>query len=119
MICKFSRLDLLAIKKIVVKFADQLQTQLAQRNIRLHLTEGLVEHLANKGYDPRMGARPLARKIDEIIKVPLSRRMLFEDLRDVAILADVRDGEVDFVINSIADPHVDRDGYIKVDGKNT
>lgn len=119
MICKFSRLDLLAIKKIVVKFTDQLQTQLAQRNIRLHLTEDLVEHLANKGYDPRMGARPLARKMDEMIKVPLSRRMLFEDLRDVAILADVRDGEVDFAINSIADPHVDRDGYIKVDGKNT
>jgi ATP-dependent Clp protease ATP-binding subunit ClpA len=115
MVCKFSKLDLLAIKKIVVKFVDQLKTSLAVRNIRLHLTEELIEHLANKGYDPRMGARPLSRKIDDLIKVPLSRRMLFEDLRDVAILADLRDGEVDFAINSIANAHVDRDGYIKVD----
>jgi ATP-dependent Clp protease ATP-binding subunit ClpA len=115
MVCKFSKLDMLAIKKIVVKFVDQLKTSLAVRNIRLHLTEELIEHLANKGYDPRMGARPLSRKIDDMIKVPLSRRMLFEDLRDVAILADLRDGEVDFAINSIANAHVDRDGYIKVD----
>ena len=115
MICKFSKLDMLAIKKIVVKFVDQLKASLMPRNIRLHLTEELIEHLAREGYDPRMGARPLSRKIDDIIKVPLSRRMLFEDLRDVAILADLRNGEVDFAINSIANAHVDRDGYIKVD----
>ena len=117
MICKFTKLDMLAIKKIVVKFIEQLKISLSPRNIKLHLTEELIEHLAKEGYDPRMGARPLSRKIDDIIKVPLSRRMLFEDLRDVAILADVRDGEVDFVINSIANAHVDRDGYIKVDEK--
>jgi ATP-dependent Clp protease ATP-binding subunit ClpA len=86
-ICKFSKLDQLAIKKIVVKFVDELQTSLNAKHIKLTLTESAVDHLAEKGYDPLMGARPLNRKIDELIRVPLSKKILFENLRDCYVVA--------------------------------
>ena len=63
-ICKFVKLDTLAIKKIVVKFVDELKTSLAAKQIRLTLSEAVVDMLAVKGYDSKMGARPLSRKID-------------------------------------------------------
>jgi ATP-dependent Clp protease ATP-binding subunit ClpA len=77
-VCKFVKLDTLAIKKIVIKFLDELQTSLTEKNIRLNLSESVIDLLAEKGYDSKMGARPLGRKIDELIRVPLSRRILFE-----------------------------------------
>jgi ATP-dependent Clp protease ATP-binding subunit ClpA len=86
-VCKFSKLDKLAIKKIVVKFVDELQTSLNTKNIKLTLTEPVIDYLADKGYDPLMGARPLSRKIDEVIRVPLSKKILFENLRDCNIVA--------------------------------
>lgn len=79
-ICKFQKLDTLAVKKIVVKFIDALKQSLSERSIKLSLTEEVIEHLAHKGYDHKMGARPLARKIDELVKVPLSKKILFEQL---------------------------------------
>jgi ATP-dependent Clp protease ATP-binding subunit ClpA len=86
-ICKFGKLDKLAIKKIVVKFVDELQTSLNTKNIKLTLSESVVDYLADKGYDPLMGARPLSRKIDELIRVPLSKKILFDNLRDCSVLA--------------------------------
>jgi ATP-dependent Clp protease ATP-binding subunit ClpA len=100
-ICKFRKLDTLAIKKIVIKFVDQLKASLVSKNIRLSLTEALVEHLADKGYDNKMGARPLSRKIDELLRVPLSKRILFDGLKDCAIRADVQEHKV--VFEEIAD----------------
>ena len=100
-ICKFAKLDTLAVKKIVVKFVAELQASLQAKNIRLSMSEALVDHLAEKGYDSRMGARPLNRKIDELVRVPLSRRILFDGLCDCAIRADIQDGQV--VFNSVAD----------------
>jgi ATP-dependent Clp protease ATP-binding subunit ClpA len=81
-VCKFTKLDTLAIKKIVVKFLDQLKTSVAEKNIRLFFSEPVIELLAEKGYDSKMGARPLNRKIDELIRVPLSKRILFDQLSD-------------------------------------
>ena len=101
-ICKFQKLDSLAIKKIVVKFVDQLRGSLAPKNITLHLTEAVIDHLAEKGYDSRMGARPLNRKIDELIRVPLSKRILFDQLTDCDITLDLTDGVIDFAVV----PHV-------------
>jgi ATP-dependent Clp protease ATP-binding subunit ClpA len=48
----------------------------------------MIDHLARIGYDPAMGARPLSRKIDEIIKVPLSKKILFEKLENCNITVD-------------------------------
>ena len=84
-ICKFTKLDTLAIKKIVVKFLDQLKASVAEKNIRLFFSEPVIELLAEKGYDSKMGARPLNRKIDELIRVPLSKRILFDQLTDCTL----------------------------------
>jgi ATP-dependent Clp protease ATP-binding subunit ClpA len=92
-ICKFGKLDKLAIKKIVVKFVDELQTSLNTKNIKLTLSESVVDYLADKGYDPLMGARPLSRKIDELIRVPLSKKILFDNLRDCSVQAKLEDSD--------------------------
>jgi ATP-dependent Clp protease ATP-binding subunit ClpA len=115
-VCKFTKLDQLAIKKIVVKFVDELQTSLTAKNIRLTLSEAVVDLLAEKGYDPKMGARPLARKIDELIRVPLSKRILFDRLSDCILHADLVDDAVVFVQEEPRPtPIVDADGYIVLD----
>ncbi len=86
LICKFGKLDILAIKKIVIKFTDDLKKSLREaHNITLNLSEPVVEYLADKGYDKKMGARPLARKIDELIRVPLSKKILFERIKNATI----------------------------------
>ena len=84
-ICKFTKLDTLAIKKIVVKFLDQLKASVSGKNIKLFFSEAVIELLAEKGYDSKMGARPLNRKIDELIRVPLSKRILFDRLTDCTL----------------------------------
>ena len=112
-ICKFVKLDTLAIKKIVIKFVDQLKVNLADKRIRLTLTEQVVDLLADKGYDNKMGARPLARKIDELIKVPLSKRILFDRLADCDIVASIRDDAVHFEVTSVEIPVVGDDGIIR------
>jgi ATP-dependent Clp protease ATP-binding subunit ClpA len=119
LICKFNKLDNLSIKKIVAKFIDQLRTSLKHKEISFSLTETLVEHLAQKGYDPQMGARPLSRKIDELIKVPLSKKILFEKLTNCGIVADLVEDEVVFNIgkrrNEKTKGDVDKDGFIVID----
>jgi ATP-dependent Clp protease ATP-binding subunit ClpA len=116
-ICRFKKLDTLAIKKVVLKFVDQLQSSLAAKNIRLTLTESVIDMLADKGYDAKMGARPLNRKIDELIRVPLSKKMLFERLSDCDIHANMVDDKIEFTIVSVGQlPTVDENGIIVIDG---
>jgi ATP-dependent Clp protease ATP-binding subunit ClpA len=115
-VCKFVKLDTLAIKKVVIKFLDELQTSLTEKNIRLNLSESVIDLLAEKGYDNKMGARPLGRKIDELIRVPLSRRILFDQLTNCNIYAVVQDDEIQFRIEPSAQLlTVDQKGYIVVD----
>jgi ATP-dependent Clp protease ATP-binding subunit ClpA len=119
-ICKFTKLDALAIKKIVVKFVAELQTSLADKNIRLTLSEPVIDLLIDKGYDNKMGARPLGRKIDELIRVPLSKRILFDRLENCSVLANLKDDTVEFVIDTpMLTPVVDPDGYIILDQPNS
>jgi ATP-dependent Clp protease ATP-binding subunit ClpA len=79
---------------------DELQTSLNTKNIKLTLTEPVIDYLADKGYDPLMGARPLSRKIDELIRVPLSKKILFENLRDCNLQAKLQDDTI--VFDSVA-----------------
>ena len=113
-ICKFTKLDTLAIKKIVLKFVDELKASMTHKNIRLTLTEPVIEYLADKGYDSKMGARPLSRKIDELIRVPLSKRMLFDRLENCTITAVMRDDVVEFEIEQDAVPTINAEGIIIV-----
>jgi ATP-dependent Clp protease ATP-binding subunit ClpA len=114
-IVKFNKLDSLAIKKVVVKFIDQLKTSLAAKNIRLTLSEAAVDALAEKGYDSKMGARPLSRKIDELIRVPLSKKILFERLTDCTVHVDWVNDTIQFSISEeVVAAGVGQDGIIRV-----
>jgi ATP-dependent Clp protease ATP-binding subunit ClpA len=117
-ICRFNRLDQLAVKKIVIKFVDQLKASLANKNIRLNMSEAVIDLLAEQGYDPKMGARPLSRKIDELIRVPLSKKILFDQLSDCAVAAHLTDGQVTFVVDALPVTGADADGFIQVDHGN-
>jgi ATP-dependent Clp protease ATP-binding subunit ClpA len=116
-ICKFGKLDTLAIKKIVVKFIEEVKVSLTAKNIRLNLTESAIEFLAAQGYDSKMGARPLARKIDELIRVPLSKRILFEKLQDITVTCDLVGDALQFHLSSPVEviPKVDANGFIVVE----
>jgi ATP-dependent Clp protease ATP-binding subunit ClpA len=113
-ICKFTKLDTLAIKKIVLKFVDELKASMTHKNIRLVLTEPVIDHLADKGYDSKMGARPLSRKIDELIRVPLSKQMLFDRLENCTITAIMTEDKVEFNIEQDAVSIVNSEGIIIV-----
>jgi ATP-dependent Clp protease ATP-binding subunit ClpA len=114
-VCRFNKLDTLAVKKVVVKFVNELKDSLLNRNIRLTLSEAVVDLLADKGYDNKMGARPLSRKIDELIRVPLSKRILFERLENCNITAVIVDDQIEFHLETPVLPMVDSDGYIVLD----
>jgi len=113
-ICKFTKLDTLAIKKVVIKFVDELKASLLAKGIRLNLSESAVDTLADKGYDSKMGARPLSRKIDELIRVPLSKKILFDRLRECTITVDVVADEI--VFNVVTDMPVEVIASVNVDG---
>jgi ATP-dependent Clp protease ATP-binding subunit ClpA len=96
-IVKFNKLDDLSIKKVVVKFVNELKKSLTnQHNITMNVREDVVEFLAKEGYDEKMGARPLARKIDELIRVPLSKKIIFERLKNIEIIAVMSEGNIVF-----------------------
>ena len=117
MVCKFRKLDTLAIKKIVIKFVADLQKVLIEKhNITLNFDEKAIDHLAKEGYDSKLGARPLARKIDELIRVPLSKKILFEQIKNSNIMCviDPDTGLIDFAVTSKGVATIGEDGIIAV-----
>ena len=85
-----------------------------KHNISLNLSESVVDYLADKGYDSKMGARPLARKIDELIRVPLSKKVLFERINNANISANIVDDNIEFVVTNKVSAKVGEDGIIEV-----
>ena len=81
-VIKFGALSHDVVIQIVKKFIEELNSQLKDKGIEIIAGANAVKWLAEKGYDKKMGARPLARLIDNKIKSPLSRRVLFGDLVD-------------------------------------
>jgi len=115
LICKFGKLDTLAIKKIVVKFTEELKKSLFEKhNISLNLTEPVVDYLADKGYDKKMGARPLGRKIDELIRVPLSKKVLFERIKNATVTCVLVDDNIEFNVVQKSIAKVGSDGIIEI-----
>ena len=116
LICKFGKLDMLAIKKIVVKFSDDLKKSLKSvHDITLNLSEPVIEFLAEKGYDSKMGARPLSRKIDELIRVPLSKKILFERIKNSTVNVHIGlNDEIEFDVVQKLVAKVGEDGIIEV-----
>jgi ATP-dependent Clp protease ATP-binding subunit ClpA len=85
-IVPFGSLPAVVIHKVVQKFVLQLEAQLAERDITFDLAPEAIEWLSVRGYDERMGARPLARVIQEHIKKPLADRILFGDLKNGGVV---------------------------------
>ncbi|OCP17113.1 MULTISPECIES: ATP-dependent Clp protease ATP-binding subunit ClpA [unclassified Ensifer] len=82
----FASLPTPVIHQVVQKFVMQLETQLAERNVTFDLAPDAIAWLAEKGYDEKMGARPLARVIQEHIKKPLADEILFGKLKKGGVL---------------------------------
>lgn len=118
-ICKFNKLDAVSIKKIVSKFINEVNDLLGEKSLRLRLTEVAVDHLAEIGYDNKMGARPLSRKINDLIKVPLSKKILFETVPPNSIIeVDWNSTEFTFdILDTFVStmPVIDSNGYIRLD----
>ena len=113
-VVKFNRLDTLSLRKIVGKMIAELNDLLVDRNMRVRVSEKAVDEIINQGYDSKMGARPLARKITELIRVPLSKKILFENVEPGSII------QVDYIENkmifNIIDEYqtVDKNGIVRI-----
>ncbi len=79
-VVKFGKLDQQTMIKIVKKFIDELNSLVKDKGIHIKPTVEAVEYLIKKGFDSKMGARPLQRTIDDVIKKPLSKEILFGKL---------------------------------------
>lgn len=88
----FAPLDPAIMGRIVDKFIRQLENQLADRKVKVELISSARDYLAGKGYDPKFGARPLARVIQEEIKRPLSEQVLFGALEKGGTVTISEDG---------------------------
>jgi len=81
-IIQFDALDIGSVLRVVDKLVLELEAQLENHNVTLELTPAARQWIADKGYDPTMGARPMARVIQEHIKRPLAEVLLFGELAD-------------------------------------
>jgi len=81
-IISFGPLPPAVVRRVVEKFVLQLEGQLAERGVTIELTPEAAEWLAIRGYDERMGARPLGRVIQEHVKKPLADQVLFGELQN-------------------------------------
>ena len=94
----FARLSKEVMMKIVGKFLVELRDMVSDKNINITITDEALDYLVDKGFDPKMGARPLQRVIDKDIKRPLSRLMLFGELKSGGnISIDCVDNEIKLV----------------------
>jgi ATP-dependent Clp protease ATP-binding subunit ClpA len=85
-IIQFGKLDKTTMIKIVKKFVDELNLLVKDKNIHVKLNSDAYEFLVDKGFDKKMGARPLFRTIEEMIKKPLSKEILFGKLTNGGIV---------------------------------
>jgi ATP-dependent Clp protease ATP-binding subunit ClpA len=107
-IISFGTLDERIILQVVDKFLMQLEHQLAEKRVEIHFTDELRTHLAKNGFDPQMGARPMARLIQDTIRKVLADELLFGRLADggeVTVTVDKDDKvELRFKQEEIAEP---------------
>ena len=85
-IVKFNKLDRTNMVKVIKKFIDELNALIKDKNINVRLNPDAIEFLINKGFNSKMGARPLQRTIDEHIKKPMSREILFGKLTNGGVV---------------------------------
>jgi ATP-dependent Clp protease ATP-binding subunit ClpA len=104
-VIKFSKLSQTVVIQIVKKFVAELNDQLKDKNIEIVLNNESVKWLADQGFDSKMGARPLARLIDNKLKSPLSRKVLFGDLQNGGrVNVQLQDSDLVFEITELPRP---------------
>ncbi|MFZ5711196.1 MAG: ATP-dependent Clp protease ATP-binding subunit ClpA [Pseudomonadota bacterium] len=106
-VISFAPLPREVILQVVDKFVLQLEAQLMDRNVHIDLTPEAADWLADKGYDDRMGARPLARVIQEHIKKPLAEELLFGKLTKGGVVrVGVKDNAIDLQVMPAETPRL-------------
>ncbi|WP_170332059.1 ATP-dependent Clp protease ATP-binding subunit ClpA [Ruegeria arenilitoris] len=109
-VISFAPLPKEVILQVVEKFVLQLEAQLLDRNVTIDLTPKAAEWLADKGYDDKMGARPLGRVIQEHIKKPLAEELLFGKLAKGGVVqVSVKKGELNLEIFGPDQPRIPGD----------
>ena len=102
-IIQFQALTPETIGFVVDKFLFELEGQLAEKNVTITISPEARRWLAERGYDPKMGARPMARLIQEQIKKSLAEALLFGELADGGdVRITVENGELDFALEGRA-----------------
>ena len=106
-VISFAPLPKDVILQVVEKFVLQLEAQLMDRNVTIELSKKAAEWLADKGYDDKMGARPLGRVIQEHIKKPLAEELLFGKLAKGGVVkVGAKKGELDITILGLEKPRL-------------
>ncbi len=109
-VISFGALPKPVILRVVEKFVLQLEAQLIDRNVHIELTNAAADWLADKGYDQKMGARPLGRVIQEHIKKPLAEELLFGSLMKGGLVkVDVKDDKIDLIYQAPEQPQIKGD----------
>ena len=107
-IITFSKLSKETMIKIVGKFLVELKAQVNDKGITVTISNEAIDYLVEKGFDSKMGARPLQRVIDKDVKRPLSREMLFGSLKDGgSVEIDVNDSGIILKVKQ----HVSEENY--------
>ncbi|MGI8787966.1 MAG: ATP-dependent Clp protease ATP-binding subunit ClpA [Pyrinomonadaceae bacterium] len=97
----FKALDLENIKLIVDKFIKELNGLLAEKRVLIQLTDAAKEWLSKNGFDPKYGARPMARLIHDKIKQPLANEILFGELTSGgSVSVEEKDGELRLILRN-------------------
>lgn len=100
-VISFAALSQEVVHRVVDKFIMELEGQLADRNVTIELTDESRAWLGRKGYDPKFGARPLGRVIQENIKKPLAEELLFGKLAKGGVVKVLLvDDKLDFELTS-------------------
>nr|WP_217360615.1 ATP-dependent Clp protease ATP-binding subunit ClpA [Ruegeria arenilitoris] len=109
-VISFAPLPKEVILQVVEKFVLQLEAQLLDRGVTIDLTPKAAEWLADKGYDDKMGARPLGRVIQEHIKKPLAEELLFGKLAKGGVVrVSVKKGDLDLEVIGPDNPRISGD----------
>ena len=101
--CVFKKLSEIGFRKIVAKFINQVNDNLVESKLKIHLSEEVVDYIISEGKKENLGARPIANIIDRVIKLPLSKTILFSGVKPGSIIDVVmKDKDIAFKPRAVA-----------------